>query len=159
MMKWLALLAGTVFGLGLSVSGMIDPAKVINFLDFTGHWDPTLALVMGGAVLVSLPAFLLSRRRSHPLLAGTFQMPTSQAIDRTLLTGAAIFGLGWGLGGFCPGPAVAALGSAQWQVAVFVLAMIAGQWAADQRDVAGRWFSRRACEAGAGSRPVEHDCG
>lgn len=128
----IALLTGVLFGLGLTVSGMIDPAKVLNFLDLAGHWDPTLAFVMGGAVLVSLPAYQLARRRARPLLAPTFKLPANTPVDRRLLVGAAIFGIGWGIGGFCPGPAVAALASLQWPVLGFVLAMIAGQWLADR---------------------------
>lgn len=128
----IALLTGVLFGLGLAISGMIDPAKVLNFLDLAGHWDPTLAFVMGGAVMVSLPAYQLARRRTRPLLAPTFRLPPNTPIDRRLLIGAAVFGIGWGIGGFCPGPAVAALGSLQWPVLGFVLAMIAGQWLADR---------------------------
>lgn len=131
MNKLVALLAGVIFGLGLSVSGMLDPAKILNFLDLAGHWDPTLACVMGGAILVALPAFQWARRRTRPLLAPRFELPSNTAIDRRLLAGAAIFGIGWGLAGLCPGPAIAALSSAQWPVVGFVLAMIAGQWLAD----------------------------
>lgn len=133
MNKLIALLAGTLFGLGLGVAGMLDPAKVLNFLDLAGHWDPTLAFVMGGAIIISLPAFLLAKRSSRgPLFARVFQLPTRQDIDRDLLVGAAIFGIGWGIGGFCPGPAIAALASLQWSVLGFVVAMIAGQWLADK---------------------------
>lgn len=131
MNKIIALLAGTLFGVGLGVGGMLDPAKVLNFLDLAGHWDPTLALVMGGAVIVSFPAFFLAKRSSHgPLMAKVFQLPTRQDIDKPLLIGAAIFGIGWGLGGFCPGPAIGALASLQWPVLGFVLALIFGQWLA-----------------------------
>ncbi|HEU0196722.1 MAG TPA: YeeE/YedE family protein [Nevskiaceae bacterium] len=127
-----ALLVGTLFGLGLAVSGMIDPAKVINFLDVTGHWDPTLAFVMGGALLVTLPAYQLAKRRKAPLLAERFDLPTKTVIDRPLVIGAAVFGLGWGLGGFCPGPAIAALGTLQAPVFGFFIAMLVGQWLADR---------------------------
>lgn len=131
MMRVTALLCGIVFGLGLAVSGMLDPAKVLGFLDVFGPWDPTLAFVMGGAILVSMPAFQLSRRRLRPLLAPRFDLPTFTHIDGRLLAGAAVFGLGWGLGGFCPGPAVAALSSLKWPVVGFIVTMAAGMWLAD----------------------------
>lgn len=129
----IALLAGSLFGLGLSVSGMINPAKVLNFLDLAGQWDPTLAFVMGGAVLVAFPAFRLAQQDNRrPLLSDTFHLPSRHDIDGRLLAGAAVFGIGWGLGGFCPGPAIAALSSLQWPVMGFILAMVAGQWLADR---------------------------
>ena len=127
----ISLFIGTLFGLGLSVAGMIDPAKVLNFLDITGHWDPTLAFVMGSALMVTLPVYQLVKRRTKPLLAPKFRLPTSTQIDRRLLVGAAIFGIGWGTAGLCPGPAIAALSSAQWPVLGFVVAMVVGQWLAD----------------------------
>jgi uncharacterized membrane protein YedE/YeeE len=130
MNKLFALACGVLFGLGLSVSGMQAPAKVLGFLDRSGHWDPTLAFVMGGAVLVAFPAFRWARRARRPLLAPAFQLPAARRIDPSLITGAAVFGLGWGLGGFCPGPAIAALVTLQWPVIGFVAAMIAGQWLA-----------------------------
>lgn len=133
MNKLIALLAGTVFGLGLCISGMLDPAKVLGFLDLAGHWDPTLLLVMGGAVAVSMPAFWLSKRRLRPLLAPAFDLPTIRVIDGRLVAGSALFGLGWGLAGLCPGPAIAALASLDWQVFAFVAALLAGQWLADRR--------------------------
>lgn len=123
---------GTLFGLGLAVSGMINPAKVINFLNLTGHWDPTLAFVMGGALLVTFPIYQLNKRRQQPTLEATFSLPTNRKIDRRLLVGAAVFGIGWGLGGFCPGPAVAAIASLQWPVFLFLGAMLVGQWLADK---------------------------
>lgn len=132
MEKMLALLAGTLFGFGLAFSGMIDPAKVLNFLDVTGNWDPTLACVMGGAVLVAMPAFQLAKRRRHPLLATRFRLPTRTDIDARLVGGAALFGIGWGIAGLCPGPAVAALVSLQPPVFGFLAAMIVGQWIADR---------------------------
>ena len=104
-----ALFAGALFGLGLSVSGMMNPAKVIGFLDFAGGWDPTLAFVMGGALLVTVPAFRLILNRPRPILADGFALPSKSTLDGRLLGGAALFGVGWGLSGFCPGPAVAAL--------------------------------------------------
>lgn len=125
-----ALLCGVVFGLGLAVSGMIDPAKVIGFLDFAGAWDPTLAFVMGGALLVTVPSFRLVLKRPRPVLADNFSLPTRSSLDGRLLGGAALFGVGWGLVGFCPGPAVAALAPALstglTPVFAFVGAMLAG---------------------------------
>lgn len=138
MSKLLALASGALFGLGLGVSGMLDPAKVLGFLDLSGHWDPTLAFVMGGAVLVAFPAFRWARHAQRPLLAPAFQLPMARHIDSQLITGAAVFGLGWGLGGFCPGPAVAALATLQWPVVGFVAAMIVGQWLANSLQQA-RW--------------------
>ncbi len=121
-----ALPAGTLFGLGLAVSGMMNPAKVIGFLDFAGAWDPTLAFVLGGALLVTVPAFRLILGRSRPILAEGFALPTRSALDARLLGGAALFGVGWGLSGFCPGPAVTALASGLAPVFAFVAAMVAG---------------------------------
>jgi len=119
--------SGTIFGLGLTISEMINPARVIGFLDITGWWDPTLMFVMGGALAVTIPAFTLIMRRTQPLLDGQFVLPTKRNIDRPLILGAAIFGIGWGLGGFCPGPALAALASGAPAVILFVIAMIVGQ--------------------------------
>ena len=104
-----ALLAGTLFGVGLAVSGMANPQKVIGFLDVAGEWDPTLLFVMGGALLVTIPAFRLILGRPRPLLADRFALPTKSALDGRLLGGAALFGVGWGLSGLCPGPAVVAM--------------------------------------------------
>ena len=127
MLKMLVnLFAGTLFGLGLTVSGMVDPAKIIGFLDFAGDWDPTLAFVMGGALLVTVPTFRLVLKRSRPVLADEFDLPTKKEVDSRLLAGSAIFGIGWGLAGFCPGPAVTAMASALAPVFVFVAAMVAG---------------------------------
>lgn len=121
-----ALVSGTLFGLGLTISGMVDPQKVIGFLDVAGNWDPTLALVMGGALLVAIPAFRLIFKRSQPVLDNEFELPTKKELDASLLGGAAIFGVGWGLSGFCPGPSVTALASGLLPVIAFVAAMIAG---------------------------------
>lgn len=123
---FVALLAGGLFGLGLAVSGMMNPAKVIGFLDFAGSWDPTLALVMGGALLVTLPAFRLILRRPRPLLEDRFFVPRKKDLDVRLLGGAVLFGLGWGIVGFCPGPALVAIVAEVWPVAAFVGAMVAG---------------------------------
>ena len=119
-------LAGLLFGLGLIVSGMTDPSKIIGFLDITGAWDPSLAFVMGGAVLVGVVAFRLARRRTASFLGGAMHIPSARYIDRPLMLGSLAFGVGWGLAGYCPGPAVVALGSGQDQAVVFVVAMIAG---------------------------------
>jgi uncharacterized membrane protein YedE/YeeE len=121
-----ALLAGTLFGLGLAISGMMNPAKVVGFLDVAGDWDPTLAFVMGGALLVTIPAFRLILGRQRPVLAYEFALPKRTALDARLLGGAALFGVGWGLSGFCPGPAVAALVTGLAPVFAFVAAMLAG---------------------------------
>lgn len=118
--------AGALFGLGLAVSGMVDPQKVIGFLDVAGDWDPTLAFVMGGALLVAFPAFRLISKRSRPVLEDDFALPTKTEVDARLLGGAALFGIGWGLSGFCPGPAVTALASGLAPVFAFVAAMLAG---------------------------------
>lgn len=123
-----ALVSGVVFGLGLAVSGMMNPAKVLGFLDFAGDWDPTLALVMGGALLVAVPAFRLAPGRRRPLFSREFQFPGKSGIDPRLVWGSALFGLGWGLVGFCPGPAVAALSSGLVPVFVFLGAMLAGMF-------------------------------
>ena len=120
------LFAGALFGLGLAVSGMVSSAKIIGFLDFAGDWDPTLAFVMGGALLVTIPAFRLILRQPRPVLADEFDLPTKKEVDSSLLAGSAIFGIGWGLARFCPGPAVTALASGLTPVFAFVTAMVAG---------------------------------
>lgn len=104
-----ALAAGLLFGAGLAVAGMTNPHKVLNFLDVTRHWDPSLALVMGSAIPVSAMAFWLARRRNRPLFEPGFVLPTNRRIERPLWVGSALFGIGWGLGGYCPGPAIASL--------------------------------------------------
>ena len=119
-------LVGLLFGVGLILSGMTDPGKVQGFLDLAGAWDPSLALVMGGAIAVGLAAFALARKRTTAFLGGAMQLPTRRDIDRPLVVGSLVFGVGWGLAGFCPGPAVVALGAGHWQALVFVLAMLAG---------------------------------
>ena len=118
--------AGAIFGLGLVISGMANPAKVLGFLDLAGNWDPTLAFVMGGAILVAFPAFQLAKRREKPLLAERWSLPNRSDIDPRLLAGAALFGIGWGIAGFCPGPALAAIGIVPVEALIFVAAMIAG---------------------------------
>ncbi len=128
-----ALVAGAIFGFGLSLSGMVDPARVIGFLDIaSGHWDPSLMFVLGGAVAVTMSGVLLQRRFSRPLLDRTFHVPAADRIDGRLLAGSAIFGVGWGLAGFCPGPAVAALSMGLAPVVLFVAAMAAGMMLHDR---------------------------
>ncbi len=122
----IALAAGFVFGLGLVISGMSNPAKVIGFLNVAGPWDPTLLLVMGGALAVTIPGFRLLKSRARPLFADRFEWPTRKDLDVRLVAGAALFGLGWGIAGFCPGPAITALATARLDVVLFVAAMIAG---------------------------------
>ena len=122
----LSLLSGLVFGLGLIVSGMSNPAKVLAFLDLAGAWDPSLALVMGGAIAVAMPAFWLARRRSTALLGEPMQLPAARRIDRRLLLGSLAFGAGWGIAGFCPGPALVSLLAGQSKAWLFVGAMLAG---------------------------------
>ena len=117
---------GLLFGIGLILSGMTDPGKVIGFLDLSGAWDPSLALVMGGAILVGVFAFALAKKRTTTFLGGALQLPSSNDIDKRLLAGSLLFGAGWGLAGFCPGPAIVSLGSGQPKAAVFVLAMLVG---------------------------------
>ena len=122
----LALLAGTIFGAGLTVGGMTDPARVRGFLAIFGQWDPTLAFVMGGAVMVMARAWLLQRRMARPLLAGKFHLPDRSDLTARLLTGSALFGVGWGLAGLCPGPGIASLALAPVQAVIFCASMAAG---------------------------------
>ncbi|RYH00992.1 YeeE/YedE family protein [Salipiger sp. IMCC34102] len=131
MKQLFALLSGILFGLGLILSGMSDPAKVLNFLDVFGRWDPSLALVMGGAIAVTAPGLALLRRgRVRPWFDTTFRIPTRRDIDARLLSGATLFGVGWGLGGFCPGPALTALPMAAAGTLVFLPFMLGGMWLA-----------------------------
>ena len=121
-----ALASGLLFGLGLIVSQMVNPAKVLGFLDVFGNWDPSLAFVMGGAVAVSALGTVLARRRGIPVFARRLEIPTRRDLDPRLIGGAALFGIGWGLVGLCPGPALTAITFGPWQVLVFVVAMVAG---------------------------------
>lgn len=121
-----ALVAGVLFGTGLALSGMLDPVRVLDFLDLAGTWDPTLAFVLGGAVAVSAVGYQIARRQQHPAFADRFDIPTGTRIDVPLLAGAAIFGVGWGLSGFCPGPALASLSLGLPKSAGFVAAMLLG---------------------------------
>ncbi|MSP81605.1 MAG: YeeE/YedE family protein [Alphaproteobacteria bacterium] len=129
----IALVAGVVFGIGLTVSQMVDPARVQGFLDvaglWAGTWDPTLAFVMAGALALAAPGFWLARKRGAPLVGERQEIPTARAIDRRLLLGAAMFGIGWGLVGYCPGPALAGLAFGLRETFIFVAAMIAGMGA------------------------------
>lgn len=119
-------LAGLVFGLGLIVSGMANPAKVLGFLDLGGRWDPSLAFVMGGAIAVGAVAFAVARRRTRSLLGAAMRLPAARAIDRRLVAGSVLFGIGWGVAGFCPGPGLVAAGMGEAKALVFVAAMLAG---------------------------------
>ena len=125
----LALVAGTLFGAGLVVGGMTDPAKVVGFLDLAGAWDPSLAFVMGAALCVTLPTFQWLKGRSRPLLDERFYLPTRRDLDPQLIGGAVLFGVGWGLAGLCPGPALSGLLIGGWPIVLFVAAMLAGMFA------------------------------
>jgi hypothetical protein len=117
---------GLLFGLGLMLSGMTDPGKVIGFLDLFGAWDPSLALVMGGAILVGFFAFTIAKKRTTTFLGGVLRFPTNMDIDKKLVVGSLMFGAGWGLAGFCPGPAMVSMADGQPKALVFVLAMLVG---------------------------------
>ena len=121
-----AFAAGLVFGIGLILAGMTDPAKVQGFLDIFGTWDPSLALVMGGAIAVGFFAFALARKRTTNLLGGALHLPTSKDVDKRLVIGGLTFGAGWGLAGFCPGPGIVSMASGEMKAAVFVAAMVVG---------------------------------
>lgn len=125
-----ALLCGLIFGAGIALSGMANPAKVLNFFDLAGNWDPSLALVMAGALLVAAPGYRLVRRRQRPLCAGRFHVPANRRIDLPLVAGSAVFGIGWGLSGFCPGGVIPALGLGEASAFAFTGAMLAGILAA-----------------------------
>ncbi|XKE44664.1 YeeE/YedE family protein [Halomonas organivorans] len=128
----MAYIAGLLFGLGLAVSGMTDPARVLGFLDILGAWDPTLMFVLGGAVVTNFFGYRLAMRRPNPLFAGAFQVPTRRDLDGRLIGGAALFGIGWGLSGYCPGPAFASVAGITAPLAAMLGAMIVG------------WFLARA---------------
>ena len=126
-MRFLTLfLTGLVFGTGISISGMANPAKVLNFFDVAGTWDPSLAFVMGGAVIVTFFGYRFVLKRPMPAMADRFHLPTSRTIDARLLGGSAVFGVGWGIAGFCPGGALPALGTGDPAVFIFVAALVAG---------------------------------
>lgn len=126
MRKLTALLAGVLFGIGLLLAGMANPTKVVGFLDLAGAWDPSLALVMVGAIAVAAGPLAWAKRRAQSLLGAPMQLPTKRELDPRLIGGSLVFGIGWGIAGICPGPALAILLSGHWQVIVFVLAMLAG---------------------------------
>jgi len=121
-----SLLSGLVFGLGLIVSGMANPAKVLGFLDLAGAWDPSLALVMAGAILVGFFAFFIAKKRTRTFIGAEMKLPTASTVDRRLLAGSALFGAGWGIAGFCPGPSLVALGMGEPKALAFVAAMLVG---------------------------------
>ncbi len=123
-------LIGLIFGIGISISGMANPAKVLNFFDFAGTWDPSLAFVMGGGLVVTFIGYRLVLPRRGPIFGTGFQLPTSRVIDARLIGGSALFGVGWGIAGFCPGGALPALGTGRWEVLLFVAAMVVGIWLA-----------------------------
>jgi len=125
-------LIGVMFGFGLIISGMTNPQKILNFLDITGSWDPSLIFVMGGAVLVGLGGFYLVTKRSEAFFGGALHIPKRRDITMPLIIGSVMFGVGWGIAGFCPGPAIVSLGSGQIKALVFVLAMLAGMAICDR---------------------------
>ncbi|KJS41799.1 MAG: permease [Roseovarius sp. BRH_c41] len=125
-----ALLVGLVFGVGIAISGMINPAKVLNFFDVAGTWDPSLIFVMGGALVTTFIGYRVVLKRPGPIVEAEFKLPTNTVIDARLIGGSAVFGLGWGIAGFCPGAAIPALGSGKPDVLAFVAALLAGIWVA-----------------------------
>lgn len=128
----LALVSGLLFGFGLSLGGMTQPAVVLGFLDIFGQWNPRLVFVMGGAVLTTAIGYRMVLRRPRPLLEATFQLPTTRRFDARLLGGAALFGIGWGIAGYCPGPALASLSGGAVSLVVLVVCMVGGWWLASQ---------------------------
>lgn len=140
MNRALDFIAGLIFGLGLLLSGMTDPAKVLGFLDLFGQWDPSLALVMAGAIGVGVFAFAAAKRRDKSLLGDEMHLPAARQIDRRLVCGALIFGIGWGLAGFCPGPALVTMATGELKAVVFIAAMLAGM-------ALYEWLERRSGKA------------
>lgn len=132
-------LVGLLFGLGLILSGMTDPGKVLGFLDLAGLWDPSLAFVMGGAIAVGALAFAVAKKRTRSFLGGAMHVPTARDIDKRLVLGSLLFGVGWGLAGFCPGPAIVSAAAGQPKAMVFVAAMLAGMWFFEMLE---RWAQR-----------------
>jgi len=147
MPAFFAFIAGLLFGLGLIVAGMANPAKILGFLDITGTWDPSLAFVMAGAIAVGQVAFMLARRRTLSALGLPMQLPAAQAIDLPLVGGSLVFGIGWGLAGFCPGPALVALGAGYSKAFVFVVAMLLGMGAFELISAARRRSTSTGTEA------------
>jgi uncharacterized membrane protein YedE/YeeE len=131
-------IVGLLFGWGLLISGMTDPGKVIGFLDLAGSWDPSLALVMGGAIAVGFFAFGMAKKRTRNFFGGALHLPTSRDIDKRLLLGALLFGAGWGLAGFCPGPGIVSMAAGQPKAVLFVVAMLAGMLVFEWIDRLGR---------------------
>jgi uncharacterized membrane protein YedE/YeeE len=131
-------IVGLLFGWGLLISGITDPGKVIGFLDLTGSWDPSLALVMGGAIAVGFFAFGMAKKRTRNFFGGALHLPTSRDIDKRLLLGALLFGAGWGLAGFCPGPGIVSMAAGQPKAVLFVVAMLAGMLVFEWIDRLGR---------------------
>lgn len=119
-------LIGLVFGVGILISGMANPAKVLNFFDFAGTWDPSLAFVMGGALITTMIGYRVVLKRPVPILEEKFQLPTRRDLDRSLIAGSAVFGIGWGIAGFCPGGAIPAIGTGRSEVLLFMAALLAG---------------------------------
>ena len=132
-------LVGLLFGLGLILSGMTDPGKVLSFLDLAGLWDPSLAFVMGGAIAVGALAFAVAKKRTRSFLGGAMHVPTARDIDKRLVLGSLVFGVGWGLAGFCPGPAIVSAAAGQPKAMVFIAAMLAGMWLFEMLE---RWAQR-----------------
>lgn len=143
MRKFVALISGLVFGCGLMLSDMVNPARVLAFLDVTGSWDPTLAFVMAGALTITAIGWMVAGRLHAAILGGSMPPPPPALIDRRLFTGSAIFGIGWGIAGICPGPGFVALTFGGWQVPLFVVAMAAGM-------AAYNWYTTRALRAAMG---------
>lgn len=135
--NWISLLAGLLFGLGLGISQMIDRDRVLGFLDVSGVWDPTLLWVLAGAVAVTLVTFRFVLRRPHPIWADKFYLPSKIEIDMPLVVGSALFGIGWGIAGYCPGPAIVALVLGIWNPVLFLIAFIAGS-------LTYQWYSNKA---------------
>jgi uncharacterized protein len=132
MRNLIALISGLLFGLGLLASGMTDPAKVKGFLDVFGAWDPSLALVMAGAITVTVVGYAIARRRDRAGSGAGFDWPSTTTIDKRLIGGGVLFGIGWAIAGFCPGPALVAMGAGLWQAWLFGAAMVAGIWLHDR---------------------------
>ena len=132
------LIVGLLFGMGLTLAGMVNPARVLGFLDVAGAWDPTLAFVLGGALAPSAVAYAISRRMKRPVMADEFCIPANRGLEGRLIGGAALFGIGWGLVGLCPGPAIADLAFGRWEISLFVGALVVGmslqRFYADFRD-------------------------
>jgi len=142
------LVAGLLFGLGLAVSGMTHASKVLGFLDITGDWDPSLLLVLGGAVGVSVVAFRFILRRPAPVLESVFRLPSVKDVDGPLVVGAAIFGIGWGISGYCPGPAIASLAAPNWETWVFIPAVLLGAFLHRLTTISPEETARTRCTEG-----------